>query len=68
MRRLEELRSFRRITLEPGESRTVTFELHSSGLSFYGPDLRPTIEPGAFTVFVGTSSEALREAHFELVD
>ena len=67
-RPVKELRGFRRITLEPGESRIVMFVLHPSDLSFYGPDLRRIIEPGTFTVFLGTSSEALREAHFELVD
>jgi beta-glucosidase len=65
---VKELRGFRRITLEPGESRTVTFVLRPIDLSFDGPDLRRIVEPGSFTVFVGTSSEALREAHFELVD
>jgi beta-glucosidase len=64
-RPVKELRGFRRITLEPGESRTVAFVLHSSDLSFYGPDLRRIVEPGTFTVFVGTSSAAVREAHFE---
>ena len=37
--------------LEPGESRTVTFVLRPSDLSFYGPDLRRIVEPGTFTVF-----------------
>jgi beta-glucosidase len=67
-RPVKELRGFRRITLAPGESRTVAFVLHRNDLSFYGPDLRRIIEPGTFTVFVGTSSEAVREARFELVD
>jgi Fibronectin type III-like domain len=67
-RPVKELRGFRRISLEPGESRNVAFVLHSSDLSFYGPDLRRTVEPGTFTVFVGTSSAVVREAHFELVE
>jgi beta-glucosidase len=68
-RPVKELRGFRRITLAPGESRTVAFVLHpSDDLSFYGPDLRRIVEPGTFTVFVGTSSESVREAHFELAD
>jgi beta-glucosidase len=67
-RPVKELRGFRRITLQPGESRTVVFVLRPDDLAFYGPDLRRIVEPGTFTVFVGTSSEAVREAHFELVD
>jgi beta-glucosidase len=66
-RPVKELRGFRRITLEPGESRTVAFVLRQGDLSFYGRDLRRIVEPGTFTVFVGTSSETVREAHFELV-
>jgi len=65
-RPVKELRGFRRITLPPGESRMVAFVLHPGDLSFHGPDLRRIVEPGTFTVFVGTSSEAVGEAHFEV--
>lgn len=67
-RPVKELRGFRRITLEPGESRMVSFVLRPSDLAFVGPDMRRIVEPGRFTVFVGTSSVSGREAHFELAD
>ncbi len=62
------LRGFRRINLAPGESRTVTFTLGSADFALPGPDLRPMIEPGFFTVGVGTNSTQLQEARFEVVE
>jgi beta-glucosidase len=66
-RPVKELRRFRRITLLPAESRTVAFTLGHDDLAFPGPDWRPMVEPGAFTVFVGSNSVDLREARFEVV-
>jgi beta-glucosidase len=65
-RPVKELRRFRRITLEPGQTRTVAFVLGRDDLAFYGPELRPMVEPGTFTVYVGTSSADVSEAQFEL--
>ena len=47
------LRDFRRITLEPGESRTLTFHLPIQRLAFVGRDDRMGVEPGEFQVQVG---------------
>lgn len=65
-RPVRELKRFRRIHLEPGESRDVTFRLPAGELAFYGPDMRRTLEPGTFTAFVGTSSEDVLEIGFEV--
>ena len=51
-----ELRGFRRVTLEPGERRTVAFGLSVEQLCYTGADLRRVVEPGTITVSVGTSS------------
>lgn len=67
-RPVKELRGFRRVTLKPGQRRTVTFVLGRDDLGFHGPDLRRIVEPGTFTVFVGTSSADVRETRFEVVD
>jgi len=64
---VKELRGFRRISLEPGQTRLVAFTLGRDDLSFPGPDLRPIVEPGTFTVYVGTSSEDVSEAKFEVI-
>jgi beta-glucosidase len=65
-RPVKQLRRFQRITLRPRETRTVSFALTPEDLAFPGRDLRPVIEPGTFTVFVGTSSVDVREARFEV--
>jgi beta-glucosidase len=46
------LKRFAKIYLEPGQSRTLTFKLRPSDLSFVGPDNKPVIEPGEFEVIV----------------
>ncbi len=51
------LRRFARIRLEPGQSRTLTFELERDDLSFIGHDNRPIVEPGDFEVLVGGLTE-----------
>jgi len=54
-----ELRGFARVTLEPGERRSVTFRLAADALAFTGVDGRLRLEPGAFEVRLGTSSADL---------
>jgi beta-glucosidase len=67
-RPVKELRGFRRITLRPGETQSVSFTLGAKDLAFYDRALDLIVEPGFFRVFVGTSSERVDEARFELVD
>jgi beta-glucosidase len=67
-RPVKELRGFRRITLRPGETQTVSFTLGAADLAFFDVDLDLVVERGTFQVFVGTSSEQVQEARFELVD
>ena len=55
-RPVKELRGFRRVTLGPGESTTVTFPLTRDALAFYGPEMTKIVEPGLFKVFVGGNS------------
>jgi beta-glucosidase len=57
-RPVRELKGFRRVRLEPGQSLTVEFNLDSSDLSFCGRDNRRIVEPGEFHVWVGGSSAA----------
>jgi beta-glucosidase len=62
------LRGFRRVTLAPGESRTVTFIIRPADLALPGSDFRPVVEPGFFTIGVGGSSVDLHEARFEVAE
>ena len=66
---VRELKGFERITLAPGETRTVTFRLGRDAFRFWGPGEAWTTEPGWYTVYVGTSSvETPLSARFELTD
>jgi beta-glucosidase len=55
-----ELRGFRRLHLAPGESRDVAFSLGPNDLRMLDRDLRWVVEPGAFRVMIGASSEDIR--------
>jgi beta-glucosidase len=55
-----ELKGFKRITLAPGERRTVTFELGLRELSFLDRLLKSVVEPGERQIKVGSSSQDIR--------
>jgi beta-glucosidase len=52
------LRGFERVTLGPGETRTVTFTLNKSDFGFYDNRGRFVVEPGQIDVYAGNSSAA----------
>lgn len=55
-RPVKELKGFRQITLQPGESRTVEFSLSANELAFLNERMERVVEPGMFEVMVGGSS------------
>lgn len=59
-RPIKELKGFKRITLEPGEKKRVTFTLSTDQLAFYDRHMRLIVEPGLYEVMVGSSSEDIR--------
>ncbi|MHB1056316.1 MAG: beta-glucosidase BglX [Rhodanobacter sp.] len=60
------LKGFRRVTLKPGESRQLRFELGFPELSFYDVHSRQVVEPTHYTVWVGGSSQATEQAEFDV--
>jgi beta-glucosidase len=54
------LRGFDRIHLEPNEERVVSFTLTSQDLGLWNRDNHFVVEPGSFSVMVGSSSEDIR--------
>ena len=64
---VKELRGFRRVSVQPGQMTSVRFVLSDRDLALYDAAMRSVIEPGRFTVFVGSSSDSVREARFDLV-
>jgi hypothetical protein len=55
-----ELKGFRRVHLAPGESRRVTFDIHSDLMSFTDGEYRRVVEPGEVAIKVGASSSDIR--------
>ncbi len=65
-RPVRELRGFRRVTLAPGESSLVSFDLPVSTLGVMDAQWRKVIEPGSFTVYVGGNSADCQSGGFEV--
>ncbi|TWU28365.1 glycoside hydrolase family 3 N-terminal domain-containing protein [Bythopirellula polymerisocia] len=55
-RPIKELKRFQRVTLEPGENRTINLEITPDSLAFYDIEMNHVVEPGEFKVMVGDSS------------
>ena len=62
----KELRGFDRVTLNPGEKKTVKFTLGPSELSLINRDMKRVVEPGTFEIMVGTSSTQLTTVTLEV--
>ncbi len=58
-RPVKELKGFKRISLDPGESKDVSFEINKSMLAFWNIDMNYVVEPGTFKIMVGNSSDNL---------
>jgi len=59
-RPVKQLAGFKRITLQPGESQTVSFAVDIGQLAFYDRKMEFVVEPGEVQVMVGSSSEDIR--------
>jgi len=55
-RPVKELKGFERVSLRPGESRTVGIDITPESLAFYDVNMKYVVEPGEFEVMVGSSS------------
>ena len=63
-RPVKELKGFKRVVLEPGQSEKVTFTIDAEMLSFYNEKMKWVIEPGDFTVMIGTASDNTQSVKF----
>lgn len=67
-RPVRQLEGFRRVTLQPGETRTLRFPLGTNELQFWSPQSkRWVVEPGVFDVWVGEDSTAPLHAELAVV-
>lgn len=60
-RPIKQLEGFSRISLAPGQARTVTFTINKDSLAFHDIHMNYTVEPGDFDVMVGPSSAELQK-------
>jgi beta-glucosidase len=64
-----ELKGFEKISLEPGEQKSLSFQLTPHDLSLLNMDMERVVEPGSFDVMIGSSSKDIRlTGSFEVVD
>ncbi|MDD4968199.1 MAG: glycoside hydrolase family 3 N-terminal domain-containing protein [Paludibacter sp.] len=66
VRPVKELKDFTRISLQPNETKIVTFSVTPDKLSYYNPDLQKVIEPGDFDVMVGPNSVDVKSISFKV--
>jgi len=55
-RPVKELKGFERITLDPGQTKTISLDITPDHLSFYDIRMKQVVEPGEFELMVGNSS------------
>lgn len=68
VRPIKELKDFEKVKLAVGETKTITFIIDKSKLSFYNDKLEYITEAGEFDLMIGSSSEDIRLiSNFELV-
>jgi beta-glucosidase len=66
-RPVKELRGFERVTLAPGERKTVTFSIGPEALRLTDVSMNRVVEPGLFDIMVGTSLKTTEKAVLEVV-
>lgn len=59
-RPIMELKDFARVALKPGESKAVSFIVSPDKLRFYDLKMKEVVEPGDFTIMVGSSSQQVQ--------
>jgi beta-glucosidase len=64
-RPVRELKGLQRVALAAGEEREVVFEVPAQELGCHGLDMRYSVEPGRFKVWVGPDSTRGLEGEFE---
>jgi beta-glucosidase len=65
-RPIKELKGFRRVTLAPGESKSVQFTLDREAFALWNQEMKRVVEPGAFEIMVGPNSVDLKTATLEV--
>lgn len=67
VRPVKELKGFQRVSLAPGETRIVTFELPVADLAFWNIDMEYVVEPGDFRLWVAGDSATGEPVEFSVL-
>jgi beta-glucosidase len=59
-RPVKELKAFRRVTLQPGEAKTLSFTLDSRAFRMWNIDMKRVVEPGQFEIMAGPNSAEVK--------
>ncbi len=65
-RPIKELKDFTRISLEPNETKRVTFKITPEKLALYNREMKRIVEPGTFQIMVGGNSVNLVTQQLEV--
>jgi len=65
-RPVKELKDFARVSIEPGQTKTVTFKVTPAKLSLINREMKRVVEPGTFQIMVGGNSVDLMKATLEV--
>ena len=65
---VKELKAYKRVSLKPGESKEIVFELNKSAFAYYDSEMNYVVEAGDFDILVGNSSrdEDLKNTNFNI--
>lgn len=66
-RPVKELKGFQKVMLQPGETKTITFQVTTELLKFYNYDLKYDWEPGEFEIMIGGNSRDLKKTKISWV-
>jgi len=66
-RPVKELKGFRRILLEPGQTKAIEFAVGPEELAFWNKDMQRVVEPGLFDIMVGGNSVDLTKTVLEVI-
>jgi len=65
-RPIKELKGFKRVTLAPGESKTLQFTLDREAFALWNQEMKRVVEPGAFEIMVGPNSVDLKTTTLDI--
>ncbi|MEP7374558.1 MAG: glycoside hydrolase family 3 N-terminal domain-containing protein [Chitinophagaceae bacterium] len=65
-RPVKELKDFARITLNPGETKTVSFTIDKAKLTFWTKDMKYAVEPGVFEIMIGKNSKDVQKIELKI--